>query len=156
MKKRSWCVSIATLGPIGYLVAPGTSATLATVPLVWMLQTFLGCHAWYLTAIVLVGLCALRCVSNALEYFAPRQDPSEIVIDEVVGCLVTFIAIPLTYSTMIAGFLLFRFFDISKWFGVHYFERLCGAWGVVADDVVAALWSNACLHLLVYVMCYWS
>jgi phosphatidylglycerophosphatase A len=142
--KMNLCVRLATLGPIGYFVAPGTVATLVTMPCMYLLRTSLNSELYLL---VLLGavLLSIPIINSALEYFKDFQDPSQVVLDEVLGCLITFYAIPLSWATMLAGFLLFRFFDITKWFGIEKAEHLVGAWGIVMDDLLAGVLANVVL-----------
>ena len=144
----SFYTFIATLGPIGYLTVPGTIATIVTIPLMFWLRMLFPSPFVYGGIVFLFLIVSLWVVHKARRYFKRHEDPPEIVIDEVVGCLITFWAIPLSTSSVIVGLLLFRFFDISKIGGAHYAERLNGSWGIVLDDVVAALISNMILRLL--------
>lgn len=155
MKKIPLIVSLSTLGFTGYIAAPGTCATLVTLPVMLGLRFLIGDDFWYGVVVAIFAFASIKIISRALAYFAPRPDPSEIVLDEFVGCLVTFVAVPLTWYTVFAGFVLFRFFDITKWFGVRSVERLSGGLGVVADDVLAAVWSNAILQLALFAWSNW-
>ena len=79
-------------------------------------------------------------------------DPPEIVIDEVAGLLVTIILIPFTWPTLIAGFFLFRFFDILKPPPIKGIEKkIKGGVGVVLDDLVAGAYAHISLRLLICV-----
>lgn len=81
------------------------------------------------------------------------KDPGCIVIDEVAGMMVTCFALPHTIYIGIAGFVLFRLLDITKPFPIKYMERKCpGGIGVVIDDVIAGLMSNAALRVLLMVV----
>jgi phosphatidylglycerophosphatase A len=146
---KSFFAYIATLGPLGYLVAPGTLATFVTMPLMYFLHSYV--TEWqYLLFLGVAFLLAVYIINRALEFFKDFHDPSQVVLDEVIGCLVTFYAIPLSWYSIIAGFLLFRFFDITKWFGIAQVEHLVGAWGVLMDDVLAGVLANVVLHLGYY------
>jgi phosphatidylglycerophosphatase A len=150
-QKKSFSLYCATLGPIGYLQAPGTMATLATMPLVYCLRLATP-DSLYIFIIIAITMGAITVINNALEYFKGYQDPSQIVLDELIGCLITFSIVPIHWYTLIAGFIFFRFFDITKWFGIKYAEQFIGAWGVVLDDICAALLANFCIWLLYYGM----
>jgi phosphatidylglycerophosphatase A len=76
------------------------------------------------------------------------RDARRITIDELVGTLVTFAGVPLSLGSALAGFVLFRFFDIVKLPAVRACERLPGGWGIVADDVAAGICANAVLQLV--------
>ncbi len=149
--KMPLCVQIATLGPVGYLPASGTAATLLTLPIAYLLRVWLNAE-FYLILLITSLLLAFQIINCALEYFKEDQDPSQIVLDEFVGCLVTFYAIPLCWPTIIAGFAFFRFFDITKWFGIKKAESLIGAWGVLLDDILAALLANIIIKLGYYLI----
>ena len=139
---------VATLGPIGYLTAPGTIASIITIPGMFWLRMLFPSSVAYGGIVMVFVIASLYVVHKARVHFKRHEDPPEIVIDEVVGCLVTFWAIPLCTSSVIVGLLLFRFFDIFKMGGIRYVERLNGSWGIVFDDVVAAFVSNIILRLI--------
>lgn len=141
-------VFLATLGPVGYLPAPGTVATFLTIPVVFGLRSCLPDQAifgWFLCGIF---LCSLALVHYAAPEFKKSEDPSEIVLDEVVGCLLTFWSIPLSAVSVTTGFVLFRLLDISKIIGIKYVERLPGGLGIMMDDVIAAAVANIILRLI--------
>lgn len=79
---------------------------------------------------------------------AGKIDPQEVVIDEVVGMAVTLAFVPLDLKTIGLGFLLFRIFDVAKPFPVRRFEKLPGGWGIVMDDVMAGIYANLCLRVV--------
>jgi phosphatidylglycerophosphatase A len=142
-----WYTLLATLGPIGYLPASGTMATLITLPLVYNLQLYMPIASWYIVACVIAGVIGLVAVHKTLHYRKQSDDPSEIVIDELVGCLITFIGIAWSVESALLGFVLFRFFDIFKVAGISYVQYLHAEWGVMLDDVVAGIFSNIILHM---------
>jgi len=148
MKLSKVYAYIATLGPIGYLVAPGTVASLVTLPLVFWLQRFTPSPLAY-GLVLLAGFCiAIIIINRALQHFKRFDDPAEIVLDEVIGCLLTFWGIAFSTQHVIVGFILFRFFDIFKIGGIKYAERLVDAWGIMLDDVFAAIIANIILRLI--------
>lgn len=84
------------------------------------------------------------------EKILKQNDPGCIVIDEIAGIMVTFLSLPFNTITVIAGFLIFRFFDILKPFPIRSMERkLAGGTGIVMDDLLAGVYSNIALRLLV-------
>ena len=90
--------------------------------------------------------------SGAETYFG-RKDPGHVVIDEVVGQMVTLAACPRGgWKGLLAAYLLFRFFDVIKPFPARRLEHLRGGWGIMLDDVAAGLWSLVAFSL---VMRYW-
>lgn len=141
--------AIATLGPIGYLSAPGTMASVVTLPLVFLLQTLAPTDFSYALLVTIIFFFGIGVINYIFCQTHHTDDPREIVIDELVGCLITFWMIPFAAKSMLIGFVLFRLFDIAKIGGVHFFERLPGAWGVMLDDVAAGLWANLLLRLII-------
>jgi phosphatidylglycerophosphatase A len=79
------------------------------------------------------------------------EDPGIVVIDEVVGQWISLLALPLVPWTAIAGFLLFRILDVVKPWPARDFERLPRGWGVMADDVMAGIYANGLLRVLLLV-----
>ena len=138
----------ATLGPVGYAsFAPGTLATaIPGIPAAWMLaQTPLW---FYLAAIVLIAVAGSVAASEAERHFG-REDPGEVVVDELAGFLVTMIGLPHTPVALLLGFLAFRLFDIWKPWPVHDLEeRIPGGAGIVVDDLAAGVYA----HILVWVI----
>lgn len=79
------------------------------------------------------------------------KDNYRIVIDEVVGMCITLWFLPVRWPYLFAGWLLFRFFDISKPLYIRKMEDLAGGWGVMMDDVLAGVYANLLLQLVVFV-----
>jgi phosphatidylglycerophosphatase A len=149
--QKSWWVYTATLGPIGYMTMPGTMASLAALPCMYCLHAYLPAP-YYLAAIIALLCVSVKIIMHALDYFKDTRDPSQIVLDEVVGCLFTLYSVPLCWQTMLAGFLFFRFFDITKCCGIHYAERLAGAWGIILDDVIAGILTQVIIRCSLYII----
>lgn len=78
------------------------------------------------------------------------KDSSKVVIDEAAGMLISLLFIPVTLVNVLVALVLFRFFDILKPLFIRRMEGLPGGWGVMADDVLAGIYSNIVLQLLVY------
>ena len=149
--RRSAAVWFATAGGIGLIpFAPGTWGSILGIPLAWGIAAVP--NPW-LAAAVLVGVaavCVPICV-RAIRDLGGPHDPSCIVVDEVVGTAATLFMFDVTQpATVIAGFLLFRLFDITKPTPVREIERLPHAWGVMADDLLAALYANVSLRALTF------
>lgn len=138
-------VAIATGGGVGYLPRwPGTAGTLVGTALAVLADATVWGQSGLLAAAVLLGLWA---IPAAQRHFG-RGDPHEVVVDEVAGALVTFLGVPLTPVTLITGFVAFRLLDIVKPPPIRQLERLPGAWGVMADDLAAALAANLLIRWL--------
>ena len=137
--------AVATLGPIGYLPMPGTCATAATI-----IALYFGGFSSYPCTAQLIGtivayLGSVSLISAILPAYE-SNDPSEIVLDEVVGTVATFCCVPMTWQTILLGFVLFRLLDIAKPFGIRKLEQAPAGWGVVNDDLVAGIVSCLLLH----------
>ena len=137
---------IATGAGSGYLPkAPGTWGTLVGLLLWWPLAG-LSLTAYLATVAVLfiVGVAS----AGAAEKILDRGDPGVVVIDEIVGVLIALAAVPLHPVAALAGFALFRLFDIAKPFPVGWLDRhLHGGLGIMLDDVAAGLYALLVLHL---------
>lgn len=138
---------LATWGGSGYSpVASGTAGTLAAIPFyLWLARLPLPLYLLTLTAFFFLACW----VSGKAETIFQEKDSGKIVIDEVVGYLVTMIAIPCDWRYIVAGFFLFRFFDIVKPPPASWFDRkLKNGYGVVLDDVAAGVYAWLCLLIL--------
>ncbi|NQY27180.1 MAG: phosphatidylglycerophosphatase A [Piscirickettsiaceae bacterium] len=126
--------------------APGTFGTLAALPIYWLMQDLsLGIYLAITFIAFIVGIWICQQSADWLG----TDDPSAVVWDEIVGYMVTMIAAPAGWQWMLAGFVLFRFFDILKPWPISWLDKnLHGGWGIMVDDVVAGLCSLAILQLL--------
>jgi phosphatidylglycerophosphatase A len=139
----------ATFFGTGYApIASGTVATAATIPLYLALTLIPSQSARpYVEIAALVVATAIGvAAAGLLERRLGVEDPSEVVIDEVAGFLLTMLFIPPGILTLVAGFLLFRIFDIVKPWPAGPAERIGGGWGIMADDLVCGLYANLILH----------
>lgn len=124
-------------------VAPGTAGTVVAVPLAALLLTSAaGVQLAILAAAALVAVWS----AGVAVARTGIKDPSIVVIDEVAGYLVAVALLPAGWPTLAAGFVLFRFFDITKPPPCRQAEALPGGLGVVADDLVAGLMANLALR----------
>jgi len=129
--------------------ASGTFGTLAAAPLVALSAIFSPLSsALFLMLMIPIAIWASQVVHELLH----KVDPSEVVIDEVAGFLVTMLWIPLSWGTLLAGFLLFRLFDIWKPWPAGPAEKLHGGLGIVMDDLVAGLYANLGLRIILFVV----
>ena len=140
---------VATLGGLGLVpVAPGTVASLVAVLayfLLYQISPYVPLlFLFFLTPIAVWG-------SGKFEASMNRQDPPEIVVDEWVGQFICFIGVEPSLSALVAGFFLFRIFDIIKLPPVRRLEDFPGGVGIVADDVAAGIFGWAVLYGLSYI-----
>lgn len=126
--------------------SPGTWGTLATIPL-WYVLAHL--HPVPYMVIVLLMCVGAILVAQAYENMTNTHDSKEIVIDEVVGFLITMTWLPMTWQSLIAGFILFRIVDIVKPPPIRQLDRqVKGGVGVVIDDIAAGVVCNIILQLV--------
>jgi len=151
-KSKSWWVYCATLGDVGYAPAPGTIASAIMLPVIYALQYYQVSLIHYALLIAGVAIFSYVAIQKSLPFFN-QKDPSPIVLDECLGMLITLFGVAASGLGPIVGFLLFRLFDISKIFGISQCEKLPGAWGVLCDDVAAAVLANIILRFLVPLVC---
>lgn len=137
---------VATLGGLGLVpLAPGTAASLISVLAYFLLYQVNA----YVPLCFLIFLMPIAIWSSGkYEASVNRQDPPEIVVDEWVGQFICFIGVEPRPSTLIAGFCLFRIFDIIKLPPVRRLEGLPGGMGIVGDDVAAGIMGWAVLFAL--------
>ena len=148
-------VFIATVGYCGYFpFAPGTIGSAAGL-LFYALVWWIGSPVFETLFILGLFAAGVWAGTTAERYFG-GVDPGPIVMDEVVGMLITLAFIPgIGWSGAIAGFFLFRVFDVLKPFPAGRFERLHGGLGVMADDAMAAVYANLSLRLLLWMFPAW-
>ena len=145
---------IATCGYLGYApVAPGTFGSAAGVALLYALR-FTGLPAAELSAIVVLFVVGIWSASET-ERALKMTDPGPVVIDEVVGMLMTVALLPVNGFGMFIGFLVFRLLDIIKPWPAARFESLHGGLGVMADDAMAGLYGNLVMRGLLLLAPSW-
>ena len=144
---------IATFFGVGHgRPGPGSWGSAATVLLWWLVTR------WIPPAMQIAGCIALTVVVIALGIPAATRvaretglhDPQFVVIDEVAGQLITLLAVPVSWKSLLAGFILFRAFDIVKPPPVRQLERLPEGAGIVLDDVGAGLYALMVMQVLLH------
>lgn len=140
---------VATAGGIGYLpFAPGTWAAAISV-IIWYLCGILF-EKIILWQIILVAASIIAGVIYSGRLTSTKdKDPAHVVIDEVAGMWVTLLLVPGSLINYVLGFILFRFFDILKPLGIKKTEKLKNGWGIMLDDILAGVYSNIILRLLI-------
>ena len=140
-------VFIATFGYCGYFpIAPGTVGSAAGLLLYGGVRWTQSPIAEAL-AIAVLFAAGVWAGTTAERYFG-GIDPGPVVIDEVAGMLITLAFVPVGVGGAIAGFVLFRIFDVIKPFPAGRLERLHGGLGVMADDAMAAVYANITLRVI--------
>jgi phosphatidylglycerophosphatase A len=139
-------LAIATVFGVGYVpVAPGTFGSAAGLVLWWLLPHS---DALLIETAIVVFVAGSWSGSVAERHFR-ATDPGYVVIDEVLGMLITLLFNPVGWAGAVVGFLFFRAADIVKPFPARRLESLHGGVGIMADDAAAAVYSNVALHLCV-------
>lgn len=125
--------------------APGTFGTLLGIPVLLVMPSHLA--AYILVVLLLFGFGVWCCGASAK--YLGVHDHGGIVWDEVVGYLVTMIALPHSLPWLLTGFVAFRFFDVVKPWPISWVDRrVHGGFGIMVDDVLAGLFAAVALHLV--------
>jgi phosphatidylglycerophosphatase A len=143
-----FALAVATVFGVGYApAAPGTFGSAAGL-LLWLL---LPGSPLVQGVTIVVLFVAGSLAGNAAEHYYGKTDPRHVVIDEVMGMMITLFLIPVGVGGALLGFLLFRATDVIKPWPANRLESLPGGWGVMADDAMAAVYANLALRV-----CIWS
>jgi len=148
-------LALATALGMGYApVAPGTFGSAAGLVLWWLLPRSIGVQLFTIVAVFALGSWS----GSVAERHFNSTDPGPVVLDEVLGMLITLFMNPVGWAGAILGFLLFRVADIVKPYPANRFEALHGGLGIMADDAMAAVYSNIALRILMAAahMMHWS
>lgn len=152
--------NLATLGPLGFWgKAPGTIGSAAGI--LWYTVAFHYLNPFGYVLLLAVSLYFAVAICGEAEVRMFKRDPGEVILDEFVAIPVCFIGLQgaiyqlggWAWVILVAGFGLFRLFDILKPFGISKLQEKPGGWGVVVDDVAAALATCLTLHIgwMIYV-----
>jgi len=142
---------IAMCGYLGYVpVAPGTFGSAAGL-VVFAAVRWSGSPALELAVIILLFAVGVWSANAAERHFG-GVDPAPVILDEVVGMLITLAFLPVNITGAVVGFLLFRLFDVVKPWPANRLEAVHGGLGVMADDAMAGVYGNVAMRLLVVVL----
>ena len=129
-------------------IASGTFGTLWGLPLFYWLS---GRWLWTQVFIIIVSILLAVFLAGRAEEIWGRKDPPQVVIDEIVGYMTAMFGLAFSWKMALAGFFLFRAMDIIKPYPIRKIDRsMPGGWGIVLDDVLAGIYCQAILQLLVY------
>ena len=137
-------IKFAQLYPIGKIqFGQGTFASLFAILFGYYLLLFLNTFTFFIIILFLFSLSLISINRYLIKY--KKQDPPEVVSDELIGQLISLLPIPIlnieiSFNALMISFLTFRFFDISK-IGLKSIEKIQGSWGVMLDDVFAGIYS---------------
>ena len=143
---NKFIVNFCTLFNLGFIkFMPGTFGSLVSLPIGYIILKLFG---FWIFILIITLLLAISYYAISKYLIAKKsKDPKEIIIDEFIGQFIALIFIPDTILGLLVSFLLFRFFDITKLYPVNKAEKIPGAIGVLADDVVAGL-MTACIIII--------
>jgi phosphatidylglycerophosphatase A len=145
MKMHKW---ISSCFGTGYIKGGGTVAAMITCLAWWLLQQDSVFNKWMIVVtatVIIIGIWSAGVVENDW-----GKDSSRVVIDEVAGMCIGLLFVPVNVKWMITALLLFRFFDIVKPLYIRRLEKLPGGWGVMADDILAGIYSNIVLQVIIH------
>ena len=148
--------TIATGFGSGYVpIAPGTAGAALGCLLLVGYQYFIGhttTNSFQINFLILIVLTTIiGAVSTHQLEPEWGEDPSKVVIDEIIGVWIALLLVPLTWLNILIGFILFRFFDIYKPLGIKKLEAIPNGWGVMLDDVLAGIYANIILQIYLYI-----
>lgn len=140
-------LSLATVFGAGFIpIMPGTFGSLVGVGLFMAIKS-------NLTVLIITAVSILTAflVSGKAERIFKKNDPKQVVIDEVAGQLTAYLFIPAQPIFIVLGFIFFRMFDIFKIYPANIAERKKGSLGIAGDDLIAGIYANLCLHLVILI-----
>lgn len=128
--------------------APGTFGTLAGIPVFLLAASIMPIA--YISLVLLMSVAGVYICGKAAKD-AGVHDHGAIVWDEIVGFMITMFLIPISWQSLVLGFVLFRLFDIFKPWPISYLDKHChGGFGIMIDDIVAGIAAWACMMLIFY------
>ena len=145
---------LATALGVGYSpFAPGTAGAIIGVAFLWLFEKY-NIISTTTTPLLFIGLIVGTTILGIIATDKLEsdwgKDPSKVVIDEVIGIWITMMFVQFTWINVLIGFVLFRFFDIAKPLGIRKLESLKGGLGVMADDMLAGIYANIVLQIIIY------
>lgn len=148
-----WKKFLFTGAYTGYFpIASGTAGTLLSMALYSLEYFIAGEKSWLINlAIVAVMIYPSIRLCDAGEKFFGEKDPSEVVLDEVIGYRVSVLFYPFNWKITIMAFFIFRIFDILKPFPAKRLEKLSGGLGIVIDDFITGIYTNLLLLIIVLI-----
>ncbi|MEJ6736387.1 MAG: phosphatidylglycerophosphatase A [Flavobacteriales bacterium] len=135
--------------------APGSMGAIVGCLALWLFEKY-NLISTTSTPIPFIGLIVITTILGIIATDKLEEDwgkdPSKVVLDEVIGMWITMMFVPLSFLNVLIGFILFRFFDIAKPLGIRKLESLKGGIGVMADDILAGIYANISLQIIIYII----
>lgn len=146
--EMNWKKLVATGFGMGYLpIGPGSWGTFPGMLLCWFMQWLP--PVFYLGCIFILGCFSIP-LATEIEKLLGKKDHSAIVIDEIIAFPLTMFLVPLSMGTLLVGFFLNRLMDTVKLWPCNRLEKLPGGWGIMLDDLMAAVYSCVGMHLALH------
>jgi phosphatidylglycerophosphatase A len=125
-------------------VAPGTAGSLLALVIFYLFPLT---NVFWIIIILVVFFIGVHS-ATAVENYMDKEDPGMVVVDEMAGQWIALLFIPVNYYTLSGAFILFRVFDIFKPYPINKSQKLKGGWGIMVDDVIAGVYANFVLQLI--------
>jgi phosphatidylglycerophosphatase A len=149
-----WAEMVGTFFGLGRMKpGPGTWGSAGAAVSWYLLARYaLPANTWVMAATVYAAIATAIGIpaATAIARASGRKDPQHVVIDEVAGQMIALIAAPVNWKTVLAGFILFRAFDITKPWPIRKLEKLPEGTGIVVDDLGAGIYALVILQLLLH------
>ena len=141
-------ILLGTVGGVGYIpFCPGTLGTMVGVAIYVIFNRFFPQTISYIIMLAVFLIGGIWISGKCNQYFE-GDDNSSIVIDELVGFLITMFLVPFSFRFILLGFILFRVIDITKPFKIGKIEKVPGGWGIMGDDMAAGVLANLIIQAL--------
>jgi phosphatidylglycerophosphatase A len=140
---------ISTCLGIGYTPKGGGTVAALACCIIWYFAGTGGNESLFIEVSVTVLITVIGIWSAGKVEEKWGKDSSRVVIDEVAGMCLTLLVVPIRWQYVLIGLILFRFFDIAKPLYIRRLEKLKGGWGVMLDDILAGIYANIVLQLIV-------
>ncbi len=141
-------ILLGTVGGVGYIpFCPGTLGTMVGEAIYVIFSRFFPQTVSYIIMLAVFLIGGIWVSGKCNQYFE-GDDNSSIVIDELVGFLITMFLVPFSFRFILLGFILFRVIDITKPFKIGKIEKISGGWGIMTDDIVAGILANLIIQAL--------
>lgn len=135
---------------IGYIGRGAGTAAAAVTCFFWYLFQFGSINdSFLIPSLITLAITIVGILSSSKMEMEWGKDHNRVVIDEIAGMCITLLFVPRSITYIFVGFLLFRFFDIVKPMYIRRLESLKGGWGVMGDDVLAGIYSNIVLQIVI-------
>jgi phosphatidylglycerophosphatase A len=142
---------ISTFLGIGYTPKGGGTVAAVVCCIAWYFTWRGGNEHFWIQALIIVIITVVGAWTAGKMEAEWGEDSYRIVIDEVAGMSLTLFAVPVRWPYIVIGLALFRFFDIAKPLYIRRMERIGGGWGVMLDDMLAGLYANLLLQIVVFI-----